>query len=211
MKRDSNSEKGFSLVEALVAITMLNVVGLAAVAFMSKAFGDLSLQSRGALASQEVTNAVKLLSSELRMARSASPYLPGTDPTLVDCTARISVAGDTIRFLVPHEDSSSTTGLSSYYVGYRYDSTTEQLFRGSVQAASTTSCNLPATDPLASNKEQLLAERIVPIDANGDGTNEPIFARSGSQITINLGIKVSGKNSTEIVQKLSTVVRIRVS
>jgi len=210
VKNSFTNDCGFSLIEALVAITMLNVIGLAAVAFMSKAFGDLSLQSRAALASQEVTNSLKLLASELRMSRSASPYLPGIDPTLVDCTSRLAVTSDSVRFLVPHEDASSSTGLSAYYVGYRYDSATEQLYRGAVSAPSTTSCNIPATDPLANTQEQLLAERVVPIDADGNGTNEPIFSRNGSQITINLGVRVEGKNNTEVIQKLSTQVRVRV-
>ena len=204
-------QNGFTLIELLVAISLFAIFSLGVVSFMTYNFRQIGLEARSAVAAQELRNAVNLLSNELRMGNSVSPYLPGIDASVVTCSANLQVTADSIRFLVVHDDNTAVNGMTAYYVGYRYDSTTETLFRGEVASTSTTSCVVPGTDPLAADVEQILARRVVRIDSNDDLTLEPIFSFANPTLTVNLGMEVRGNNDRTMTQELSTQIRTRKS
>lgn len=211
MKTGTTKQKGFTLPELLVGVTLFGVVGLGLLNFVNDALRSLSVESRAALAALELNNTMGLISSELRMSSSVSPYLVGNDETVVTCSNALAISSTSIRFLVVEDDpSSATSGLQPYYVGYIYNSATKELRRGEIAGTTVTNCTLPAGNPTSNSISQLLAENIVPVDINDDGTDEPLFnydATTGT-LTLTLGVEVkSGKRT--VVQAARTRINLR--
>lgn len=184
-------DRGFTLVELLVSLMLFGIVGIAMSSFTSQALQTVGVESRVSLASLETKNAVAILGSELRMSSSVSPYIPGNTPSLTKCSSTVSVTSTTIKFLVTQDESESAgSGIRSYYVGYKFDSSTGELLRGEIQGASTTTCTLPVGDPTSTTYAKPLANRVVQIDADHNGTLDPIFSLSGEVLTISIGVEV---------------------
>ncbi len=208
--RVSNYEGGFTLTELLVSMGIFSVVGLAMVSFASRSFRILGVETKASEAAAELRSGLALLSTELRMSTSVSPYLVGNVEAVVDCSAQVSISGNTVRFLVTEDDESgSSSGMTAYYVGYKYDSASGELMRGEVEAPSVFNCTLPAGDPLASGYAKTLARKVVLIDSDGDGDVEPAFAHSGSSLVVNLGVEVQSPDGRTIQQPTSTRVQFR--
>lgn len=186
------SHRGFTLVELMVSLGLFGIIALAMTSFTSQALQTVGVESRVSLASLEAKNAVAILGSELRMSSSVSPYIPGNVPSLTKCSGSVSVTSTTLKFLVTQDDESAVaaSGIRSYYVGYKYDSATGKLLRGEIQGSSTTSCTLPVGDPTSATYAKPLADRVVQIDADNDGTLDPLFSLSGEVLTISIGVEV---------------------
>jgi len=201
------------MVELLVAMFLFGVFGLSAVSLASSAFRDLGIESNLNLAALELNRALGLLSSELRMSSTLSPYLPGNNAALSDCSSAVAVTATTIKFFVVEDDpgASTTSGVQAYYVGYKYDSASQQLLRGEISVNSLTNCAVPATDPTTSAYAKPLAGRVVPVDTNSDGVAEAAFVRTGSTIAVNLGVSARGAAQLSKLQKLPTQAFSRVS
>lgn len=202
---------GFTLIELLVSVSIFGIIGVGIISYIVETYRRLGLEVRAAVASQELNSAVQLLSSEVRMGASISPYITGIDPSLVNCSGAIAATADTLRFLVVHDDATSASGISAYYVGYLYDPATKILYRGEVPAPSVTACTLPAGDPLANGTRQVLATRVVRVDTTGDGAVEQIFNLSSPTLALNIGIEVDGPGGTSITQRVSNTIFTRAS
>ena len=202
------SAKGFTLVEMLVGLTMFSVFSLGLVAYMGSTFQRTNLENRTAIAAQELYNAIELMSNELRMSSVVSPYLPGIDATLVDCSAALSVTNNSVKFLVVH-DSTATRGLSAYYVGYTYDASTNELLRGEIAKTSTTDCTLPGGDPTSSSIAKTIASRVVLLDRDSNGSDDPVFVLSGTGVSVNLAVEYESPSGEKVTQDVSTTVRMR--
>jgi Tfp pilus assembly protein PilV len=209
MHIDSQHEAGFTITELLVSMIMFAVVGMGLFAFTSKSLRTLGLESRGTQAMGELKNAVTLLSTELRMSSSISPYLVGTNAAAVTCTSALNVTSTTVRFLVAEDDATAVNGLHPYYVGYLYDSAQKKLLRGEITSASNTSCILPAGNPASSAVAVTLAENVVAIDSNEDGSIEPVFQLSGDELIVNLGIEVQGSDGLVMTQPITSRIYLR--
>ena len=110
--------------------------------------------------------------------------------------------------MVVQDDSAATTsGIQPYYVGYWYDSTTSKLYRGELSGTSITSCTLPVGDPSASPTAVVLADNVVQVDNDKNGSLDPVFAASGNNLVVNLGIRsTGGNNQTSITQPISLTI-----
>lgn len=201
--------RGFTLIELLVSISIFSIIGLGIVGYTVDTLKRLGLESRAAIASQELNNAVNLLQAELRMAASVSPYNVGSDPAVVTCGAQVTATTTTLRFLVVHEDPASPSGMQPYYVGYSYNAAERTLYRGEVASAALTSCTLPGTDPLNAATAQILARNIVAVDGDNDGIVDPIFSFTSPELRLNIGVQVNGPGGLSITQKVSNGILTR--
>lgn len=204
------SEHGFTLTELLVGMGIFSIVGLAMVSFTSRSFRILGVETKASEAAAELRNGIALLSTELRMSTSISPYIVGNVETVVNCSSQVAITGNTVRFLVTEDDaSSSSSGMKAYYVGYQYNTTTGELLRGEVQAPSVYNCTLPASDPLSTSNAKTLARKVVLIDSNSNGSLEPAFALSGGSLVVNLGVEVQSADNRRILQPTTTRIQFR--
>lgn len=201
-------QKGFTLTELLVSLSLFGVVGMSISSFMVDTMRRTSLESKMSRSTQEAQNAIQLATAELRLSSQISPYLPGTNVALSTCASAMTVDSTEIRFIVAHDAASGTNGLSRYYVGYRYDATTKQLIRGEIATASATTCS-GSGNPTDASNGAVVASNIVRIDADGNGTIDPIFSRAGDLVTINLGVEVKVNSKLTATQSLSTEVLLR--
>lgn len=204
------NESGFTIAELLVGLTLFNIIALAIATFMAQGFQKLGLESRVTLASFELRNAISLMTEELKMSSSVSPYLPGIVPDVTKCTGALQVSSNSIRMVSATDNAGSSNGVDPYYVGYSYNSATQELRRGEIAMPSNLNCTLPAGDPSDSSNTYLIAERVVQIDANGDGVLEPVFSASGNQIFINLGVEATAPSGETVLQTVSTSVTTRI-
>ena len=209
LERLNKKELGATVSELLVSVLVFGLVSTSIASYATNIFTSLGLENRASASSRELRNAISLLSSELRMGASVSPYLPGEDPSLVHCQSQTIATGTTIRFLVVHDDPSVIPGIQPYYVGYSYNSSTNQLYRGEVPGVTVTSCALPTEDPLSESYARVVAERVYPYDSNGDGIAEPIFAYNSGTLTINLAVEVEAPNGESRTQGISTRIYTR--
>lgn len=205
------SQKGFTLAELMVSMLMFGIVGMGLTGFTSSAIRELSNQSRLSFATLELKNAISMLSSEIRMSSAISPYIPGTNTTLTNCYGAVEVTSTTLRFLVSEDDAAATTtaGLRPYYVGYRFNSATGQLTRGEILGSTVTACTVPSGDPNSTTNGKTLAEKVVQIDADNNGSLDPVFSLTNNVLTVNLGVQVSTPGNKTITQKFSTRVFLR--
>ena len=192
-----------------MSLTLFGIVGAGISGFMIDTLQRSSLENRISTAGQEVQNAMQLISAELRLSSQISPYLPGTDTSITTCTSALTVGSTSMRFLVAHDDAAGTNGLKRYLVGYRYDSTTKQLLRGELTSTSATSCSVPSGDPTDSSNGAVIAANVVQIDADSNGSLDPVFSRSGDLVTVNLGAEVALNSKMKMTQKLSSEILLR--
>lgn len=190
-------------------MTLFTVVGAAVTGYSVDTLKRVGLEARAALASQEVNNAFNLMKSELRMAAAISPYNVGTNASVVTCTAQLAVTSTTVRFLMTHDDATAPSGITSYYVGYQYDAAAKILYRGEVSGTTTVACTLPGTDPLSVGVRQVLARNVVQIDADNNGTIDPVFSFTSPRLLVNLGMQVDGPTGLSILQKVSDAIQTR--
>ncbi len=203
------NQRGFSIAEMLVAMSIFAVFGLSVTVFMAQTMNQLSVQSRATLAAQEAQNAMSLIAAELRMSGRVSPYIPGNDAAVVNCTTTTVIAANSIKFLVVHDDVSSPNGIRAYYVGYVFNAATGQLSRGEVLSSSTSLCSVPGTDPTNATVARTIADNIVAVDIDHNGSNESVFSLAGSVLNINFGVQISGARGVKTTQALHTEVKIR--
>lgn len=207
MKRMRN-QRGFTLAELLVSISLFGAVGFGISSFMVDTMRRTSLENRISLATQEAQNAMQLLIAELRLSSQLSPYLPGTNVALTNCVSSIATTSTSINFIAAHDDTSGVNGLARYMVGYRYDSAKKQLIRGEVSTSSASSCTASG-NPTDSSNGATVASNIVQVDADNNGTIDPMFSKSGDLITITLGVEVAISSSFKSTQILSSEVLLR--
>ncbi len=198
------NEQGVGVAELLVGVFIFSIIILAISSFANLTFTNLGLENRASASSRELRNALALMSSELRMGSSVSPYLPGDDPAIINCLSQISTSSTSIRFLVIHDDISATSGIQPYYVGYSYDATKKQLLRGEIPGISITNCALPPGDPLSSAYARVVADRVYTYDNNGDGADESVFSYANGTLNVNLAVRVAAQNGTQRTQGVTT-------
>lgn len=201
-------EAGFTLTEALVSMFLFSFTGLMVTSVLVGSFRTLGTEQRLLKSSLEMKNAIAALESELRASSAVSPYLPAEEDSTTTCASALSVSSITLRFLTVEDDEGSSSGISAYYVGYRYDPLLRELQRGEIKKSLTTNCTLPSGDPLAPANRKVIASNIVRADTNGDGIQEPFFSREGDLINIAAGVEVGGEGRMA-QQYLSTAVFIR--
>ena len=202
-------EGGFTIIELLVSILMFAIVSAGLAQAMGNVFQTLGSESRLASAIQTARLAMSTVSTELRMASVVSPYLPGNDPALVTCAANFTATATSVTFLVVHDSTTGGNGLDSKFVGYEYDAVNSALRRGEVSSASSSSCAVPAADPLAAGNSSPIALNVVQVDYDDNGTDEPIFSVSGNTLTITYGVSVLGSDKQQKVQKFQTSILLR--
>jgi prepilin-type N-terminal cleavage/methylation domain-containing protein len=203
----TRTNAGFTLLELLVSLGIFSFISLATVTYAASAFKRINLENRAAVVSQELRNGIDLIVSELQMSRSISPYLPGDDASLTNCTAALAVTPNTLHFMVTHDDGNATGGIRVYYVAYSYDSASGELRRGEVQANSYSECEIPAIDPLENSI--VIANNLVEVDNNEDGALDDIFILNSPTLQINLGFEISGASNHQIRENFSTDVVLR--
>jgi Tfp pilus assembly protein PilW len=206
-----NHNSGFGLTEALVSVFIFGLVLLSISSFNTLTFGNLGLENKISASVREARNAINLLSTELRMSSTMSPYIPGNSPALVDCADFIEASNNMIKFLVVHDDYTATNGIQPYYVGYLYDSDSKTLLRGEIPAPTTTTCSIPAGDPTSQQHAKIVAQRVSPTDIDDNGVIEPIFHFSDGVLNINLEVAAFGPGILFRAQKISTRVYTRSS
>ena len=204
----SRSQKGFTITELLVSLSLFGIVGMSISSFMVDTLRRTSLETRMSQATQEAQNAIQLMAAELRLSSQISPYLPGTNVALSTCSSALTVDSTNVKFIVAHDVSTGVNGLSRYYVGYRYDAALKQLIRGEIATATDTTCT-GSGNPTDSSNGAVVASNIVPIDADGNGTTDPVFSKSGDLVMINLGVEVNVNSKLKATQSLSTEVLLR--
>ncbi len=197
------------MVELLASLVLMGAVGLGITSFMSDTLRRAALSNRMSTASQELQNATQLIAAELRLSSQISPYLPGTNASLTSCGAALTTAANTMSFLVAHDSSGSSNGMQRYLVGYRYDPISKQLLRGAISSSGVTSCSVPSGDPTSSANAAPVARNIVRIDANGDGSLDQVFSRSGNLLSVNLGVEVTLQSGLKQVQPIATQILLR--
>lgn len=202
------NQKGFTITELLVSLSLFGIVGMSVSSFMIDTLRRTSLETRMSQATQEAQNAIQLMTAELRLSSQISPYLPGTNVALSTCSSSLTVDSTNVKFIVAHDVSTGTNGLSRYYVGYRYDATLKQLIRGEIATATDTTCT-GSGNPTDSSNGAVIASNIVPVDADGNGTVDDVFSKSGDLVTINLGVEVNVNSKLKATQTLSTEVLLR--
>ena len=200
-------ERGFTVVELLVSMLMFAVISAGLAQSMSAVFKGIGREYRLSTAVQEARLALGTVSAELRMASAVSPYLPGNDPDIVTCAANFSMTPDSIKFLLVHDSNAGTNGLAAKYVSYSYDEDTQSLLRGEIDSASNVSCSVPTGDPL--DVATPIAQKIIRIDYDDDGTPDEIFRVLGNSLVITYGIEVTGDSGTKLSQKFQTTVLLR--
>lgn len=200
-----NTSSGHTLVELLVSLAMFEVIGLGLFSFVGSALHTIGVEGRASEAAQELREALEVMTTELRMSSGVSPYIVGTSPSSVTCSSAVSVTSTKVKFMVAQDESTaSSSGLQTYYVGYWYDSSKKQLLRGEIQSSSNTSCVIPAGDPTSSSIAKVIAENVIAIDGDGNGTVDPAFSVSGNSIAVNLGVQIDAPNGDSIVQAMPT-------
>lgn len=206
------NQRGFTLVELMVSMLLFAVVAVGMVAFTTSTLQTLSTESRVSLGAMELKNALGLMTSELRMSSAISPYLPGDNIALTNCSAAVTATATSVKFLISEDDSSAvgTAGIQPYYVGYRYDAASKQLLRGKIPIAALHSCTLPAGDPTLSPIADTVATRVVQIDVDQDGTEDPVFSLNNNILTINLGIQVQSPGGDFVTQQFVSKAYMRV-
>lgn len=202
-------DAGYTLLELLVTLSIFSVISLAIVGFMGDAFNRINLENRASLHSVELRNALNLIASELRMSSSISPYIPGMDTSLLQCSSFITVSSDTLKFLVTHDDSSGDGGVIATYVGYIYDGAKQELRRAEVELASIGSCMLPSEDPLEDIVTTVVARNLVAADSDNNGAIDPIFNLSGNVLTVSLGYEEIGPSNQTLRQSYRTQIIVR--
>lgn len=207
--KKSNREIGFTLIELLVGMSIFSVVSLGVVSYMGDAFKRIHIENKSALHSQELRSALNLIASELRMSSNISPYLPGSDTNLLSCSTLISNTDNTLKFIVTHDDDSGTSGINPTYVGYIYDSDSKELRRGFFEIANHNICTLPLSDPIDDAPTMIIAENVIPVDNNSDGTLDPIFSLNNNILSINMGYESTGAGGIILSQNLSVDILIR--
>jgi prepilin-type N-terminal cleavage/methylation domain-containing protein len=205
----SKSQRGFTVTELLVSLTLFGIVGGGISSFMIDTLRRTSLENRISKATQEAQNAIQLLTSEIRLSNQISPYLPGTDVSLTTCSSAFTVNSTSISFLVAHDATSGSNGLARYLVGYRYDSNLKQIIRGTLASSSATTCSVPSGDPTDASNGMVVASNIVQVDADGNGSLDPIFSKSGDLVTVTLGARVTINSSLSTTQNLSSEILLR--
>ncbi len=85
------SQRGFTLAELMVSLSLFGIVGFSISGFMVDTMRRTSLENRISLATQEAQNALQLMIAEMRLSAQISPYLPGTDVSLTNCTSSRTV------------------------------------------------------------------------------------------------------------------------
>ena len=205
------NERGFGLTEVLVSVFIFGIAWLSISSFNSLTFGNLGIENKISASVREARNAVNLLSTELRMSSTISPYIPGNSTSLVDCTDFIEASSTAIKFLVVHDDYAAPNGIQPYYVGYSYDPNSKILLRGEVPAPITTTCSIPAEDPTSAQYAKTIAQRVAQTDINEDGIIEPIFHFSDGVLTVNLEVEATGPSRLFREQKISTRIFTRSS
>ncbi|MCC6954555.1 MAG: hypothetical protein IT290_10595 [Deltaproteobacteria bacterium] len=203
------AEAGVTLTELLVGMTLFGVVGGTLAVAMTSTLKTLGREYRLASATEGVRLAVDVISSEMKMAAHASPYVVGVDASLSNCTSTIDVTPYRVTFLVSQDDPAAANGLKSYKVGYGYDSTSQTLYRGVIDGTTVTECLAPGGDPHGALVRSPIAEKVIPVDYDGDGTVDPVFERDITKLTITVGIQVKNDTDTYVTQKIRSVVDIR--
>lgn len=207
----SKQEAGFGLPEILVSIFIFGIILITVGSFNRMTFGTLGVESRISSSMKELRNAVTLLSTELRMSSSISPYIPGNSPAIANCLNNVDASALSVRFMVVHDDSSAANGIQPYYVGYAYNPATRQLLRGEIPGNTTSNCSVPNGDPTASNVAKVIADHVYPWDSNEDGVLEPIFYYSNGILQVNLAITASGPKGFDRRQGIRTLIYTRSS
>lgn len=210
LNRDfTSNQTGSSLTEILVSLLMLGFVSSGIASLMTSTYQSLGREYRLAQATENVRLALHVLTSELRMASTVSPYYPGLISSAINCSGSMSVDSNTIEFLLSHDDQAGVGGVTPYYIGYKYEPALGRLSRGEVTATSTSACIVPVADPLSIDNLSPIANNVVQVDFNNDGTLEPIFSLAGSVITITLGIEVKGIGDQLVTQPMQAQVELR--
>jgi hypothetical protein len=105
--------------------------------------------------------------------------------------------------MVVHDADVSSNGVNAYYVGYSFNAATGELLRGQVPAVSVTTCTVPAQDPTSSTYASTIAKNVVQIDADSNGSLDPVFAASGNGLLIRLGVEADSNDHREVRQELT--------
>lgn len=205
-----SSSRGFTLPEVLVGVLLLAIVSLTVASFSTSVLRRAGTETKVSSASMELKSALSLLSSELRSSATISPYLMGSTPSTVTCGSAFAVTSTTVKFLAVEDDSAaSTSGLAPYYIGYKYDSATNQLLRGEIVGPTTTACTLPSGDPTSVTYAKVVARDVTQIDADHNGTLDNVFVLNGNLLTINLGIKLNSSGTSTVTFGPQTQIYVR--
>lgn len=209
MKKLICNSLGSTLIDMLVGMAMFGVVGAGLTSVMGGTFQSVGRENRLAIGSENIRMAFSLMNSELRMASNVSPYLPGVDPTLADCSNQFQVTTSSVLFYVAPDQHYGSYGVSPVYVGYQYDPLTKKLYRGEIYLSSTPQCGAAFGDPLNPLYRSVMAENVIAIDYNGDGVNEPVFQYANQNLVITLGTQVTVEGGRTMVSKMQTTIRVR--
>jgi type II secretory pathway pseudopilin PulG len=206
--------RGFTLAELLVGFMLFGVVALSMVSFSTQVIYDVGLENRATLNNLDLRNGLELMKAEARMSSTLSPYLPGTISAMSKCPSLVQVTATTVKFLVVDDDVTSIgmSGIRPYYVGYRYDQATMQLYRGEIAISSITSCPVVTMlDPTSTTISKVLVKNVSRVDSDNNGALDPVFAYTGGVLTVRLGSKGKDQRKRLNAQDQSTKIFLRMS
>lgn len=203
------AQKGFSLIELLVALFMMSIVVAGVTQTLISTLRRTGYESRLSSAVTEAKQVLTILTTEVRMASSLSPYLLTLNQQVSRCLNAVTISsnGSSLIVRVSHDSASGTQGRESYLVGYQYVEATRELLRGEVELSTHSCGEVPGVDPLGASVAQTIARNIVRIDSDGNGQLDPVFERDGSLLLVNLGLEVvtpdSGRTNLPLPMSVS--------
>ena len=156
-----NRSRGVTLIELLVVMAIFGMFSSVVLGFIVPNMKRLSFDKKLNQKVNESRRMMNLLRTELRMAASPGRYMLTTGATFTNCSSGVKVSGGgkILQFLVFH-DHPTATGQMLYHVGYELDTTTKELFRGSIPLSGV-DCSAHTGIDITSRSEWAAARQLL--------------------------------------------------
>jgi hypothetical protein len=207
--------KGFSIIEALIALLLFSIASAVVVSTMVNSLTHLGHENRLSVLEGEKRFAAHALMLDLQAAKVISPYLAGDNPASILCASQLVILNDSnnpdlkgIRLELLKVESSSTNtanGFDIVKVVWFYDSSSKTLKRGSVPLNGFSCTASPLGDPYSAGNSFTVLEGVSPLPGNGPD----LFFRTDDLIKIAFSNKLLVLNKTEKEIPFNLEVKVR--
>ena len=205
-KNNVTSQKGSTVIEALAAIAILSIM-LSSIVNVVQNSSYMSLKTAH-LAEQtaNVHLGLHTMKAELNMASTVSPYYPGWDASLNDCSQLMCVEDDVIQFVMSRDSKEDKAGYQPVIVRYQYNAADNTIYRKEDLLDPLITCD--AIDDAEISNIALTEMQPFVTDVFRQA-NQPVFdVKDNNRIFISLLASAQVKQGV-VKQALSTSVRVR--